>query len=153
MFLQITPSEMLKEIQMRSIQTRFAFWYCHYFTYITITRQLKSAGETLGIRLLDHIIFSHKGYYSFQKKEYNDLLFFKNQFVCQVPSWIVDNIFNCGKGNIHWPGRPRRAGAAPCTGRYGTCSVRRPRTPAGPSILSRGCRSWKCSFAAGRRRQ
>ncbi len=32
---------------------------------ITITRQLKSAGETLGIRLLDHIIFSHKGYYSF----------------------------------------------------------------------------------------
>jgi DNA repair protein RadC len=32
---------------------------------IAITRQLKSAGETLGIRLLDHIIFSHKGYYSF----------------------------------------------------------------------------------------
>jgi DNA repair protein RadC len=31
---------------------------------IAITRQLKSAGETLGIRLLDHIIFSHKGYYS-----------------------------------------------------------------------------------------
>jgi DNA repair protein RadC len=30
-----------------------------------ITRQLKSAGETLGIRLLDHIIFNHKGYYSF----------------------------------------------------------------------------------------
>lgn len=34
---------------------------------ITITRQLKSAGETLGIRLLDHIIFSHKGYYSFKE--------------------------------------------------------------------------------------
>jgi DNA repair protein RadC len=32
---------------------------------MAITRQLKSAGETLGIRLLDHIIFSHKGYYSF----------------------------------------------------------------------------------------
>jgi hypothetical protein len=32
---------------------------------IAITRQLKSAGEILGIRLLDHIIFSHKGYYSF----------------------------------------------------------------------------------------
>lgn len=31
---------------------------------MAITRQLKSAGETLGIRLLDHIIFSHKGYYS-----------------------------------------------------------------------------------------
>jgi len=31
---------------------------------IAITRQLKSAGETLGIKLLDHIIFSHKGYYS-----------------------------------------------------------------------------------------
>lgn len=30
-----------------------------------ITRQLKSAGETLGIRLLDHIIFNHKEYYSF----------------------------------------------------------------------------------------
>jgi len=34
---------------------------------IAITRQLKSAGETLGIRLLDHIIFSHKGYYSFKE--------------------------------------------------------------------------------------
>jgi len=31
---------------------------------IEITHRLKSAGETLGIRLLDHIIFSHKGYYS-----------------------------------------------------------------------------------------
>ncbi|HHT9112443.1 MAG: DNA repair protein RadC [Planctomycetes bacterium] len=30
-----------------------------------ITEQLKSAGETLGIRLLDHIIFNHKDYYSF----------------------------------------------------------------------------------------
>ncbi|MCP4624324.1 MAG: DNA repair protein RadC [bacterium] len=34
---------------------------------IIITRQLKSSGETLGIRLLDHIIFSHKGYYSFKE--------------------------------------------------------------------------------------
>ena len=34
---------------------------------IAITRQLKSAGETLGTRLLDHIIFSHKGYYSFME--------------------------------------------------------------------------------------
>ena len=32
---------------------------------IAITKQLKSAGETLGIKLLDHIIFNHKGYYSF----------------------------------------------------------------------------------------
>jgi DNA repair protein RadC len=32
---------------------------------ISITKQLKSAGETLGIRLLDHIIFNQKGYYSF----------------------------------------------------------------------------------------
>ena len=32
---------------------------------IEITKQLKSAGETLGIKLLDHIIFNHKGYYSF----------------------------------------------------------------------------------------
>jgi DNA repair protein RadC len=32
---------------------------------IEITKQLKTAGETLGIKLLDHIIFNHKGYYSF----------------------------------------------------------------------------------------
>ena len=35
---------------------------------IEITKQLKSAGETLGIRLLDHIIFNHKGHYSFLEK-------------------------------------------------------------------------------------
>ncbi len=34
---------------------------------IEITRQLKSAGETLGIKLLDHIIFNHKGFFSFQE--------------------------------------------------------------------------------------
>ena len=34
---------------------------------IEITSQLKSAGKTLGIRLLDHIIFNHKGYFSFQE--------------------------------------------------------------------------------------
>jgi DNA repair protein RadC len=38
---------------------------------IAITRQLESAGETLGIRLIDHIIFGRKGYYSF--KENNKL--------------------------------------------------------------------------------
>ena len=32
---------------------------------IEVTKQLKSAGEILGIKLLDHIIFNHKGYYSF----------------------------------------------------------------------------------------
>jgi DNA repair protein RadC len=32
---------------------------------IEITKQLKSSGETLGIRLLDHIIFNRKEYYSF----------------------------------------------------------------------------------------
>ena len=32
---------------------------------IEVTRRLKAAGETLGIRLLDHIIFNQKGYYSF----------------------------------------------------------------------------------------
>jgi len=32
---------------------------------LEITNQLKTAGETLGIKLLDHIIFNHKGYYSF----------------------------------------------------------------------------------------
>lgn len=32
---------------------------------IDITGQLKSAGEILGIRLLDHIVFNQKGYHSF----------------------------------------------------------------------------------------
>jgi len=32
---------------------------------IEVTRQLKAAGETLGIRLFDHIIFNQKAYYSF----------------------------------------------------------------------------------------
>ena len=35
---------------------------------IDITGQLKSAGEILGIRLLDHIVFNQKGYYSFLEK-------------------------------------------------------------------------------------
>jgi DNA repair protein RadC len=33
-----------------------------------VTKRLKSAGEILGISLLDHIIFNHKGYYSFLEK-------------------------------------------------------------------------------------
>ena len=36
---------------------------------IQTTKQLKSAGETLGIKLLDHIIFNQKGYYSFLENE------------------------------------------------------------------------------------
>ncbi|MBU0968671.1 MAG: DNA repair protein RadC [Proteobacteria bacterium] len=32
---------------------------------LQITRQLKEAGETLGIAVLDHIIFSRQGHYSF----------------------------------------------------------------------------------------
>ncbi len=32
---------------------------------LEMTMQLKSGGETLGIRLLDHIIFNQKDYYSF----------------------------------------------------------------------------------------
>ncbi len=32
---------------------------------MAVTKQLKEAGELLGIKLLDHIIFSHRGYYSF----------------------------------------------------------------------------------------
>jgi DNA repair protein RadC len=35
---------------------------------IQITKRLKAAGETLGIKLLDHMIFNHKGYYSFLEK-------------------------------------------------------------------------------------
>jgi len=35
---------------------------------IQITKRLKAAGKTLGIKLLDHIIFNHKGYYSFLEK-------------------------------------------------------------------------------------
>ena len=36
---------------------------------IEITTQLKTAGETLGIKLLDHIIFNQKDYYSFLENE------------------------------------------------------------------------------------
>ncbi len=32
---------------------------------IAVTKQLKEAGDTLGINLVDHIIFNQKGYYSF----------------------------------------------------------------------------------------
>jgi DNA repair protein RadC len=32
---------------------------------IEVTGQLKSSGEILGIKLLDHIIFNHRSYYSF----------------------------------------------------------------------------------------
>jgi DNA repair protein RadC len=35
---------------------------------IEITRQLKSAGEILGIKLLDHIIFNRTSYYSLLEK-------------------------------------------------------------------------------------
>ena len=35
---------------------------------IEITKQLKSAGEILGIRVLDHIIFNEKGYCSLLEK-------------------------------------------------------------------------------------
>lgn len=31
---------------------------------LAITRQLKEAGHTLGIKLLDHLIFNHEGYHS-----------------------------------------------------------------------------------------
>ncbi|MBT8341444.1 MAG: hypothetical protein HKP58_20395, partial [Desulfatitalea sp.] len=31
---------------------------------LAVTRQLKAAGETLGIKLLDHIIFNRDTYYS-----------------------------------------------------------------------------------------
>ncbi|MDY6950298.1 MAG: JAB domain-containing protein [Thermodesulfobacteriota bacterium] len=32
---------------------------------VAVTKQLKAAGETLGIKLLDHIIFNQKSYYSY----------------------------------------------------------------------------------------
>lgn len=35
---------------------------------LAITRQLKEAGRTLGIKLLDHIIFNHETYYSLMEK-------------------------------------------------------------------------------------
>jgi DNA repair protein RadC len=34
-----------------------------------ITKQIKAAGEVLGINLLDHIIFNSKGYYSFVEND------------------------------------------------------------------------------------
>ena len=33
-----------------------------------VTTRLKEAGSTLGIKLLDHIVFSRRGYYSFQEQ-------------------------------------------------------------------------------------
>jgi DNA repair protein RadC len=47
---------------------------------IEVTKQLKSAGEILGIRLLDHIIFNHKGYYRYSPCQAKKLLF-KKQLV------------------------------------------------------------------------
>jgi DNA repair protein RadC len=35
---------------------------------IEVTKQLKSAGEIIGIRVMDHIIFNRKGYYSFLER-------------------------------------------------------------------------------------
>jgi DNA repair protein RadC len=35
---------------------------------LAITRQLKEAGHTLGIKLLDHLIFNHEGYHSLLEK-------------------------------------------------------------------------------------
>jgi DNA repair protein RadC len=35
---------------------------------LCVTRQLSEAGKTLGIRLLDHLIFNHTTYYSFVEK-------------------------------------------------------------------------------------
>jgi len=35
---------------------------------VEVTKQLKAAGETLGIKVLGHIIFNQKGYYSFLEK-------------------------------------------------------------------------------------
>jgi DNA repair protein RadC len=32
---------------------------------VEVTKRLRVSGETLGVKLLDHIIFSHRGYYSF----------------------------------------------------------------------------------------
>ncbi len=33
-----------------------------------VTRRLKQAGDTLGIKLLDHIVFSHRGFLSFREQ-------------------------------------------------------------------------------------
>jgi DNA repair protein RadC len=35
-----------------------------------VTRNLSEAGEVVGIRLLDHLIFTKKGYFSFRKEGY-----------------------------------------------------------------------------------
>lgn len=36
---------------------------------IEVTNRIKEAGKILGINLWDHIIFNHKGYYSFVENE------------------------------------------------------------------------------------
>lgn len=47
-----------------------------------ITGQLKSAGEILGVRLLDHIIFNKKGYYSFLENGELTLTPFQKDSIC-----------------------------------------------------------------------
>ncbi|MDL2124754.1 MAG: hypothetical protein LWX51_17135 [Deltaproteobacteria bacterium] len=38
---------------------------------VHVTKGLKAAGEALGINLLDHIVFNHKGYCSLPGKRRN----------------------------------------------------------------------------------
>lgn len=49
-----------------------------------ITGQLKSAGEILGVRLLDHIIFNKKGYYSFLENGELTLTPFQKDSICAL---------------------------------------------------------------------
>jgi DNA repair protein RadC len=40
-----------------------------------VTRMLKDAGEIIGIRLLDHVVFSKHGYYSFRENHEPSVLY------------------------------------------------------------------------------
>ena len=58
-----------------------------------VTERLTRAGELLGIKLLDHIIFSHKGYYSFQEcaAHYKEMQNFHSTPVTMISNEKSDN--------------------------------------------------------------
>jgi DNA repair protein RadC len=74
--LQAKGPEALSDLELMAILLGSGTKGCDVLTVagrivkedLDITAQLKSAAEILGIRLLDHIVFNQKGYYSFLEK-------------------------------------------------------------------------------------
>ena len=74
--LQAKGPEALSDLELMAILLGSGTKGCDVLTVagrivkedLDITAQLKSAAEILGIRLLDHIVFNQKGYYSLLEK-------------------------------------------------------------------------------------